>query len=602
MQKPKKPRNSLKLMSLDTEDNSKGVVRMINFYDGVEHASFQTKGIDENQARKIQSEAVLWLLDRGTNLDIWCTNLQYDLINTFGPDLSVLEISYVGSRIISARLPNTKVFFKDTLNHWKISVKEMGERINLKKLEDDLFDKNKIPSDTELATRCHRDSEITFHFVNTMKEKYESIGAKLKATIGSTALEFFNKNYFKHTNKRHIKTKDIEFMLTGYYGGRTEIFHNQPVEGNVQYKDFNSMYPAKMRDNAYPVIGKDCCKYVSEPNYQNIGVMNATVECPNDLYLPYLPNRADNGSLLFPVGVFRGTWTYFEITEAIKLGYTVKKIHKCLEFTRGTFYPFRDFVQNMYNQRQEADAKGDTLLKQVFKDLPNNLYGKYGQGRDFTQLVPYIGPEQLKAGDAVLGDMVLTKSRHKHFPLHTNMIWSMLVTAYGRHDLYMAMKSVLDHKGLLIYCDTDSIIFESDLAIFKDSNELGHLKSEGNFKYAWFKLPKLYHLISADKKDKENKSIEHYKAKGVNKKKASDFFNTGTATFERPYKLRECLRRNLSPKRKVKLIPNYWHEVTKDTKKKYDKRKVLKKGETRPWDYSEYLIYIENQKKKCLDL
>ena len=578
----KSPRNQLKLMSLDTEDDSKGVVKLIDFYDGENHHSFPVH--KNTTPEQQQNLAVNFLLDLGTNLDIWCTNLQYDLINTFGQDLSCLEISYVGSRIISARLPNTKVFFKDTLNHWKISVKEMGKRIGLEKLEDDLFDKKKIPTMDQLITRCHRDSEITYHFVSTMKAHYESFGAKLKATIGSTALEFFNKNYYKHTNKRHIKTKDIEFMLKGYYGGRTEIFFNKPVEGNIQYWDFNSKYPDVMHKNPYPVIGKDCYIKTKKPDLTRIGVMDVTVSCPLDLYLPYLPCRADNGSLLFPVGEFRGHWTYYEINEAVKLGYKIIKIHDCIEFTRGTFYPFKDFVWDMYSKRQAAEKVGDQLLKDAFKLVPNNLYGKYGQGRDFTQLVPYVGPEQLKAGDAVLGDMVLLKSRHKHFPVHTNMIWAMMTTAYARHDLYNGMRDVLKAGGLLIYCDTDSIIFESNMAIFKNSNELGHLKSEGDFKYAWFKLPKLYHLIKAD-------NTHIYKAKGIpyRDNKGEQYFNLGSATFERPYKLRECLRRNLSPKRKIKLIPNYWHEVTKFDKKTYDKRNVLKNGETSPIIYQDYL-------------
>lgn len=562
MKKSKK--NKLKIMALDTEDDSKGTVKLIDFYDGDEHFEFFN-----------QEKAVHWLLDRGTNLDIWCVNLQYDLINTFGTDLSILEINYVGSRIISAKLPGTKVFFKDTLNHWKISVKEMGKRIGLEKLEDDLFDENEIITLEKLRTRCQRDAEITYHFVHQMKARYEKFGASLKATIGSTALDYFNKKYFKFTKKRQIKTKDLEFMLEGYYGGRTEIFFNKPVEGNIQYFDFNSLYPSVMESQPFPIIGEKCYKRTKKPDFNNIGVISATVTSPDDLFVPYLPLRADNGGLIFPLGTFNGVWTYFELTEAIKLGYEINKIHTCLEFTRGVFYPFKDFINDTYTQRLAEKALKDDLAADAAKNLMNNLYGKYGQGRDFTQLIPLYDRGDIKPGDEVMGDMILREQQHDHFPVHTNMIWAMLTTAYGRHKMWVAMNEVVKMGGLLIYCDTDSIIFESDKIIFHNSDKLGELKSEGDFKYAHFKLPKLYHLIAKDLK-------HSYKAKGVPKKEAENFFTKGIAVFKRPYKLRECMRRNMSPKRTVKLIPNYWDTTQKSLNKKYDKRIVLKDGNTKP--------------------
>ena len=173
-----------------------------------------------------------------------------------------------------------------------------------------------------------------------------------------------------------------------------------------------------------------------------------------------------------------------------------------------------------------------------------------------------------------MGDQIL---RHTIGPYqkHANGIWSCYTTAYARNLLYNALIKVKESGGLLIYCDTDSIIFESDKKIFKPSDQLGELKLEGEFRYGHFKLPKFYCLIP-------KKGALIYKTKGVPRKVAKDFFKKGKVSFRRPYKLREVLRRNMSPKRIEKLIPNYWEVTEKEVKRIYNKRKVLRDGTTKP--------------------
>ena len=94
-------------------------------------------------------------------------------------------------------------------------------------------------------------------------------------------------------------------------------------------------------------------------------------------------------------------------------------------------------------------------------------------------------------------------------------------------------------------------------------------------KYAHFRLPKEYKLVSQD-------DTKIYKTKGVPKKSQAEFFENKKVSFERPYKLREVLRRNLSPKRILKLKPNFWDTIEKQSSKIYDKRIVFKDGSTKP--------------------
>jgi len=548
----------MKLYAGDTEDDSKGTVHIINFYDGKTHHSYTKR-----------DKAIEFLQNLKGHCHIWFCNLQYDINNIFGVEnIHLLEIMYVSSRIIEAKLIGTDVRFRDTLNHWKISVQEMGKRIGLQKLEASGRD-----SKFNDLRYCKRDTEITYRFVESMRDKYKSIGAELKATIGATSLKYFEKNFYRYCNFKFLKKSEIEFMLKGYYGGRTEIFFNNPISGNIQYYDINSLYPFCCQ-KPMPIINKISYRFTKLPNFQNEGIVHARIKAPKKIEIPYLPYRSRDGKLLFPLGTFTGHWTYFEIREAKKLGYEVLKIHKAIEFFRGVGPVMGEFVETLYNKRLEAKKEKDELLSDAYKLLMNNIYGKFAQKNEKTKLTPYEGKNKLKRGDMIMNNIVLSKEKGE-YPRQTNVIWSAYITAYGRHEIYQKMIEVKKKNGLLIYCDTDSVIFEHSDKLFLDESAIGKVKLEGLFKYAHFRLPKEYKLVSQD-------DTKIYKTKGVPKKSQAEFFEKKKVSFERPYKLREVLRRNLSPKRILKLKPNFWDTIEKQSSKMYDKRIVLKNGETKP--------------------
>ncbi len=536
-------------MAFDSEDDSKGRVFCINFFDGDKHTTFFD-----------QKSALEWLCDRPGVLELWAVNLGYDLNNLFQGYLEKLEITYVDSRIISARIIKAQVYFRDTLNHWKMSVEEMGKRIGLPKIKTRNF---------RNVEYCRRDTEITYRFVMEMKNQYAKIGCNLKATIGSTALEYYYSKFGdRPSDEEVLEFQEIEFCKKGYYGGRTEIFFTKPVVGNIQYFDINSLYPSVMRDFGFPRLDKR--KWTKHPDFKKEGMADVEMDCPQNIKIPYLSNRNDKG-LIFPVGTFRGIYTYFEIRESIKLGYVVRKTFTALQF-EGTCSPFIQFVETLYNMRLKAQKVGDKLLSDSAKLIGNNLYGKFGQGNEFTKLCAIKPGEKVEG--FVFGNLILKKVLGK-YPKHSNAVWACYTTAYARHRLYDGLTKVQNNDGLLIYCDTDSVIFESDKRIIEPSDKLGEFKLEGEFRYAHFKLPKLYCLIP-----KRGKWV--FRAKGVPRKRANDFFRTGKASFRRPYKLRETMRRNLSPTRIEKLIPNYWATTQKEIRKTYDKRVVEKTGHTRP--------------------
>lgn len=528
-----------RLWAVDTEDNSKGKVYLINFCDENEkHYTF-----------KKPKDALEFLSNQSGQIDIWATNLGYDLSNIFQDHMSCLEITYIKGRVITAKIQGTSITFKDTLNHWKISVAEMGKRIGLPKFKTESFNNIKY---------CRRDTLITRRFVASMESKYAEIGAKLKSTIGSTALDLFKNRYHTHSFVRSFKTDHIDWMLSGYYGGRTEIFHTNPIAGVIRYYDFNSLYPSVMFGRDFPIIGGHSFRVGDIETTE--GISEASVLVPRDLEIPYLPVRSKFG-LIFPTGKFQGKWTNFELREAQKYGVKIEKIHKQMIF-KGVYRPFDQFVESVYGYRLKAQKENDLLLSDSAKLILNNLYGKFAQGNEITRLFPYK-KESLRTGDKVFRDLVL-RDEVGEYPVHSNVVWSAYVTAYGRDKLYRGMLSAKAHGGRLLYCDTDSIIFEGGCDL-PTSQKLGDLKLEGVWSWAHFKLPKLYRL------DGETKVT---RAKGVPRLSADDFFDKGIAEFKKPNKLRESLRR--------KLTPNEWVLTRKELRRKYDKRSIKRNGSTSP--------------------
>lgn len=485
----------------------------------------------------------------------------------------------------------------------------------------------------KMVEYCRRDTEIAGRFVAAMTEKYESIGAKVKTTIASTSLDFFQRHYYQKI-KHPFSEEQIDFFHTGYYGGRTEIFHANPITGRIWYHDKNSLYAAAQKEGVFPVLTQ--FYETLEPNFQFEGMAHVTVRAPRKLNIPYLPARPD-GKLIFPLGEWTGTYTYFELREAMKLGYRVTEVRRAIEFPQ-SFNPFAHFVSDMYRMRGKAADQGDHMLAEVFKNILTHGYGKLAQKNVSVNLRPLRGlkhcncrlqpgqfcfkEEHLKEGDEFFGDDLVFRREKGRYPRHAPCIWACYVTAYGRHMLYPALVEVEEKGGILLYADTDSVVYENKAPLFEESKGLGEFKlmrprdESGEiisdfWAYAHFKLPKLY-CLKSPKVKKTGKQQSFYKAKGVpahgtlkgvKSETAALFFEKGKVRFERPNKIRETYRRNLNPKRVEKVVPNFWEEREKEILGKYSKRKVLKDGSTSPLILTEKLKVIETavikkQKKK----
>jgi len=571
----------MKLWTFDTEDDSRGNVDLLIFYDGSEYYSFDNRKDAQNF---IYNDPLMH------NSKIWCCNLEYDITNLFYPYYDKIKIFMVGSRVIkvnSTKASRNKFLFLNTLNHWKISVAKMGEKLGLPKLE---YNHEEDPSELEgnelidylweRLVYCQRDCEVVYRFVERMESVYEAIQVPLKTTIGASAMASFKQLVSPELPK--FPSHELKYMFRGYYGGRNEIFHNAPLTAgkgkSIYYTDINSMYPWALAYNDYPDLTTG--RFVKKVNLRNEGICYCEIES-NEKYLPYLPHKLDGKKLLFPNGRWTGFYTYFEIRRAIELGINVRRIFSGYEFTRSV-KPFYEWVTYYYNKRK---VEKDPFMKETYKALLVNLYGKFAERGENMEAIPIenLTPEQ--NGAISIGNLAFV-TRFMGFPKHTNVVWSAYCTAYGRDRLYRFMSRIDEAGGKLLYCDTDSTFYEGSSNIFGDSSELGDMKLEDTYMYAYFKRPKLYHV--------SNEKGEVYHAKGVHKQCAEEFFLYDRVTMRKPYRIKEAARRansftNDNPKQKI--VPNYWDSVEKVLQSKYDKREVIKGGRTKP-------LFIRDYEKK----
>lgn len=496
---------------------------------------------------------------------IYFHNLQYDLGNLFADKLDRLDITMVGGRIIKAGWG--KKIFVDSYNIWPMKLAKLGEAFGLEKLktENMAADKEYVYRDVEIL---HKAMTFAWGFCDSLELNH------LPPTLGGLCVKVW-----KHFGGEGNSHDSSVLSRKALYGGRVELFHicddwtwehNDPsliyaafngtlpkdktVEDlvkfgtqNVYWTDINSLYPYVMTFD-YPGALEHWDITQPFPKY---GIATVTIKQPETL-LPVLPYRGKDGRILYPTGVFTGTWTIHEINYAVANGATIVEVKDIIGTNEGVKC-YATFVEKLYQARLDSDSEAEKLF---FKLLMNNLYGRLGTsgiiGRSVWQ------DEKNKHNGIPYGEKVMVKYK---MPLsdETNWCHAAYVTAYGRIELHKFMKLIGAER--MIYCDTDSCVFNcpDGKVPFVIDKGLGKMKLEGVMDGAIAFAPKMYRIGKT------------FKAKGVPKHLAEQFINSGHAEFDLPYKLREAMRfydRNNSKRLSV------WRNVSKARRTNYDRKKL----------------------------
>lgn len=510
---------------------------------------------------------------------IYANNIQYDVGNCHGDFLDQLDTTLVGGRIIKSVTELQKTYV-DVWNYWQMSVKKLGDVFGLEKLETSSMSTDK--------DYCMRDVDIIREAMLYVWQFAEQVGiGTVPATIGT-----FGVNLWKAWGGENVHNSH-EICRDAIYGGRVELFKRESQSDTVLYADINSLYPTMMT-KAFPAELED-----TRAELKEYGVAQVTIDLP-EMEIPVLPWRSPEGKIFFPFGTITGVWTVAEIRAAEQRGAKILKVHDALT-TDEAIYPYRDYIQKIYALRKASVSK---VEKNFYKLLMNTLYGRLGtsgiigrtvliKDREHFDICKRCGHRHQKG--TCFGSRVLVNYA---MPLGEEVNWShaAYITGYGRLELLKYLELIGAER--MIYCDTDSVIFDAEKfpagfnctgpiakrLPFGVGGELGEMKLETKCSVCrenWHpdtvarKCPGARPLENWEKAivyaPKMYRVDRQVKAKGVPIHKQKEFIDTGKARFDLPFKFREAITffdRDNSKRLSV------WRTVVKENHANYDKKEL----------------------------
>lgn len=290
--------------------------------------------------------------------------------------------------------------------------------------------------------------------------------------------------------------------------------------------DIVSQYPAAMKHNKYPCgkpikkdfddkYGTDLAELIMESIYfrrngwkELKSKMFRTVYCvdvdpPKDIYIAYLMERDEKKKNRQNLNRKCKKWyTGIDLHEAIKIGYTITKVHAQISFPDSK-YVFTKYVSLLFKIKEENKHDKSSTLYIVAKLLMNSLYGKFAQkihgvytsvmsklpknpdekwkGLDQFEIETIFKSENLKR----LGYMVKAEKDSTDIKVTYPCYISMCVVAYARRDMSKKVRSINGYRNrdnCYLYTDTDSILVRK--SAFKSippkyiGNQLGQFENE----------------------------------------------------------------------------------------------------------------------------
>jgi len=333
--------------------------------------------------------------------------------------------------------------------------------------------------------------------------------------------------------------------------------------------DVNSLYPYSMLNN----FGLPQSAKIIHGAHRNVfeyqGMSDVLIES-NESFYPELPTRAKIGhenKLIFPNGIFRGSYNHVDINRAIEQGYRVHKIYKTLYYTKN-FTPFKDYVNDLYEKRMKYKKEGSPM-EMLYKLLLNSLYGKFAQHKmhdtkffDLKTMSDEEFDEFQKSddNDTYVNDSMkgfkITKTVCQQ-PFVFPML-SQTITAYARNTLNSYIRS-----GKGIYSDTDSVVTNKNI---NESKVLGGMKTEYNIKSGFIIKPKMYMFNTKSGVNTPDKEIVRIKGVSkVNKEKFLNVLRGQSVDYMKFSKLKESIRGNIHPNTILNISKNVGLEDNKRT-------------------------------------
>lgn len=387
--------------------------------------------------------------------------------------------------IIKVKAKGKSILFVDSLNWFKESLEQIGERLNVPKLKIDF----ETASKSEKKIYCRRDVEILLETFKALTRYLQGNHiSRLCYTIGSTAMAAYLFRHYDYLIYIHNNAEAIDLERESYRGGRTECFYIGELNHGPYYiVDVNSLYPCVMRNNFYPV------KYVKMYHDVSLSLLSDLLKSHSIIAKVWIQTNEAIYALkqkrtIFPVGSFWITLTTPELKQAIVNGH-IKHIETTVVYEQAPI--FKTFVNRFYELRNDFKSAGVPMFEHFTKILMNSLYGKFGQKAENWIKIGDCKDEPDRVEDVL--DVVTGRRRRLRYLLgeifemvgheesrHSFPAISSHVTAYGRMYLWDLMKQA--GEGNYYYCDTDSLFVNQqgldNLNSLIDNTRIGALKIE----------------------------------------------------------------------------------------------------------------------------
>lgn len=165
-----------------------------------------------------------------------------------------------------------------------------------------------------------------------------------------------------------------ELAYRSYFGGRFEIVKRGFI-GEAYLYDINSAYPFAITQIPDLSNGKWIQRKSIHPEAQ-IGFFRINADVPDIKQIPPFPFRV-NGNLIFPSGKFE-TYVTLDELKACDNEVDYQILDSWQFIPKSNYYPYKRFIENLYNKRLELKKKKDPLQLPI-KIILNSIYGKTGQ-------------------------------------------------------------------------------------------------------------------------------------------------------------------------------------------------------------------------------
>ncbi|HEX8799680.1 MAG TPA: DNA polymerase [Terriglobales bacterium] len=371
----------------------------------------------------------------------------------------------------------------DTLNIWRMSLKDLGKKVGLEKLSrpeewgvtenDDFY--------------CRRDVEIILRSVTGWCDflRDKDLGG-FCPTIAAQAMRSYRHRWMSTRILIDANDSACSLARASYHGGRCECGQIGSFDGDFYLLDVNSMYPYVMSYAEMPV------KLVGYSRSTSVYGLRSLLKkyclCAKVRLNTHIPAFAivHQNKLCFPVGRFDAHLSTPELQYALDHGF-IEDVYECASYDKAV--AFGSFAKDLYRYKEEASRVGNVIEARHFKLLLNSFYGKWGQNgrkwqevgrcdkREFRRALDINAQSGKKTHRRYFGGLIFElaeegESSHSHPAIAAH------ICAHARMILWALIEKVPPSE--YFYCDTDSLLVSAagldKLTDRLDEHSLGGLK------------------------------------------------------------------------------------------------------------------------------